>query len=286
MKFIIKLVFALLLCTFSTQLLTAQDVIHKANGDKLLSKIVEVGSFEIKYYKHEGTQDLLYAIDKREVTKVVFENGQIEYFESQLDNPDRYAHQKYQALKMDFLAPLRGHFEFSYEKMVKPGRGYELKLGIIGPGVNQYDESIKDRGAYLSASAKLTRKPDFSAVGTIRTHVLNGTYIRPEVVFGAYKRSNTSRDWNSNRETTKTENRVYGGFLLNVGKQWMFGDLLIVDVFYGAGYGIDNTDGFYDGVHYGMSSLGDGFGLIVSAGLSVGIQIGGKKKKKEVVVNY
>jgi len=278
MKFIINLVFALLVCTFSTQLLTAQDVIHKVNGDQLSSKIVEIGSYEIKYYKHGESQELLYAIDKREVKKVVFENGQVEYYESQIDNSARYAHQKNQALKMDFLAPLRGHFEFSYEKMVKPGRGYELKLGIIGPGI-KFNEYVKDRGAYLSASVKLSKKPDFSTAGTMRTHILNGFYARPEIVFGAYKHSWTSYDWYDYEETTKSESRVYGGVLLNLGKQWVVGDALIIDLFCGIGYGIDNTDGFSDGIHYGMSTIGDGVGFAVSAGFSVGIPIGRKKKK-------
>ena len=115
---------------------------------------------------------------------------------------------------------------------------------------------------------------------TRRTHILNGAYLRPEIIFGTYSRTESDRyydNWGSGiNNNTERKMVSYGGFLLNFGKQWLVGNAIVVDIYYGIGYGVDNTDGFLDSIHYGMSTFEDGIGLAFSGGISIGIPFGGK----------
>ena len=271
MKQVIKLVAAFILIIFSLQGMYAQDLIHKKTGTIIEANIIEVGSNEIKYRLFNKSENLVYAIEKLDIRRVEFENGEVETYSSNLNNPELYAGQKNQVVKVDFLSPLRGHTELTYGKMTKPGRGYELKLGIIGLG-KQYDYN-EDVGGYFSFSYKIARLPKFITAQTRRAHILNGAYFRPEIIVGAYSSKNTyNSPWDSNSNTDK-KTVTYGGFLLNVGNQWMVGNGIVIDAYFGFGYGADNG-GSWDGLHYGMSSFGEGISLASSAGISIGIPFG------------
>lgn len=273
MKPIIKLVTAFILIIFSLQGMYAQDLIHKKTGIIIEANIIEVGSNEIKYHLFNKSDNLIYAIEKIDIRKVEFENGEVETYKHNLNNPELYAGQKNQVVKVDFLAPLRGHTELTYGKMTKPGRGYELKLGLIGVG-KQYD-NFKDVGGYFSFSYKIARLPKFMNAQTRRTHILNGAYFRPEIIAGVYSSKDTyDSPWDPT-PSTDSKTVTYGGFLLNFGNQWMVGNGMVIDAYFGFGYGADNG-GNWDGVHYGMSSFGDGVTLATSAGISIGIPFGGK----------
>ena len=130
-----KKVFILaLLFTCSSQLLKAQDKIYRNNGKVVLAKVIEVGASEIKYKEYNNPDGPIYVLETDRVKKIVYENGKVETFEDNLKDMERYAGQKRQAIKMNFLSPLYGYFEAGYEKTTAFGRSYEFSLGIIGAG--------------------------------------------------------------------------------------------------------------------------------------------------------
>jgi hypothetical protein len=76
MKKFLLLVFGIMLFN----LLSAQDLIIKKNGDEINGKIQEVGITEIKYKKPGNPDGPLYAVLKSEVFMVKYENGTKEVF--------------------------------------------------------------------------------------------------------------------------------------------------------------------------------------------------------------
>ena len=60
--------------------LYSQDIILKKNGKSIESKIDEIGIDKIKYHKYSNLSGPVFIILKDDVSKITFENGEIETF--------------------------------------------------------------------------------------------------------------------------------------------------------------------------------------------------------------
>lgn len=276
----------------------SQDKIYKKGGEIIEAKITEVGTDEIKYRIFSDQSGPMYSLDKDRIIKVVYQNGRIETYQSNLKDPKLYEDQAKSAVKVNFLAPLLGFTQLNFEHSLRPGRAYELSLGIIGLGKRQelrsyYSSSSqttaityrKASGAFLAGGYKLSKLPDFMNKGAKYSHVLQGTYIKPEVSFGVYDQNFVGR-YQANTPVINRETIVFGGLLVNLGKQWVLGELLLVDLFGGVGYALDNrnrtrgnSESNYDnfvGNHFALTSGAEsGFGI--NGGFKIGILINRKK---------
>lgn len=58
----------------------AQDVIVKKDGSTILSKVVEIGTEEVKYKKHSNQNGPTYTIQKAEIQAINYENGEKDTF--------------------------------------------------------------------------------------------------------------------------------------------------------------------------------------------------------------
>lgn len=65
---------------FSASIATAQDVILKKDNTTVLSKVLEITSTEIKYKKWSNQEGPTYSINRSEVTRINFQNGDVEQF--------------------------------------------------------------------------------------------------------------------------------------------------------------------------------------------------------------
>jgi hypothetical protein len=65
----------------------AQDTLVKRDGDKILSKILEVGASDLKYKRSDSPDGPVYVIHKWEVRYVVYTNGRKESFEDVIPPP-------------------------------------------------------------------------------------------------------------------------------------------------------------------------------------------------------
>lgn len=72
---------------FASTQVSAQDVIVKKDGTTILSKVVEVGSSEIKYKKHSHQDGPTYSLSASEILSINYENGEKEIIEAK-DSPD------------------------------------------------------------------------------------------------------------------------------------------------------------------------------------------------------
>jgi len=277
----------------------AQDKIYKKGGEIIEARITEVGTDEIKYRVFSDQSGPMYSLDKDRIIKVVYENGRVETYQSNLKDPKLYEDQAKDAIKVNFLAPLLGYTQFNYEHNLRPGRGYELSLGIIGLGKKQdigsfYDSATKSTtttyreasGVFIGGGYKFSKMPDFVNKGAKYSHVLQGAYVKPELMLGTYKHNNIeSFPTGGSAPRVSRESISFGGLLVNLGKQWVLGELLLIDVYGGLGYAVDsrnasqdNTEYDYDYInnHYALTT-GTDSGLGFTGGFKIGILINRKK---------
>jgi len=249
---------------------TAQDLIMKKNNELIKCKIREIGLDEVKYNLPEYSADVLFAIDKDKIVKIIFENGQEMEFEKEMTNPANYLENKKNIIKIDFLSPLTGNTTFAYERSLRPGRSFEATLGLIGLGVDASDRNAG--GAFTKFGYKLIKDPDFYLRGMRYAHVLKGSYIKPEVALGFYNHDVWMwRNWSSSQSSEKERESVFSGTVqLVVGKQWIMDNAFAVDFFVGVGYGFSSGSSDYRTYHYGYSVMDESFPIAFSAGLKIG----------------
>ncbi|MDA0713672.1 MAG: hypothetical protein O2867_05120 [Bacteroidetes bacterium] len=100
--------------------------------------------------------------------------------------------------------------------------------------------------------------------------MLKGGYIKPEVQIGSFFYDETRRDEFGNRENLNNQTEVYGGFIINLGKQWVFSDIFLVDISLGGGYGFSSNDGVNGNYSLLLSQM-DGMAFALRSSLNIGI---------------
>ncbi|MDA3944628.1 MAG: hypothetical protein PF694_13940 [Bacteroidetes bacterium] len=269
-----RIVLSFLLILSSLQLVLAQDKIIQRNEEVIQCKIKEIGLDEVKYVLPEISNDLLFAIDKDNIEKIVFENGKEMAFEKSLKNPANYLDNRKNALKIDFLSPLSGNTTISYERSLKPGRSIEGELGIIGLGIDPGDEN--PGGVFLRFGYKFLKSPDFYLRGLRYAHLLKGSYIKPALTIGLFSRQNYYYDYVNEYGDdyyyygdNRTETTVTGAIQLVLGKQWVIDNAFLIDLYWGIGYGFSSN---YNGPNYYYSHtiMDETFPMSLSAGLKMG----------------
>lgn len=248
----------LLLNLFSIAALS-QDKIYRNNGKVIEAKIIEVGSSEIKYREYNNPNGPVYVLETDKIKKIVYENGKEEKFADNLKDPERYAGQLNKAVKLNFLAPLYGYTEFGFEKSTGVGKGFEFSVGIIGLGksnlIDYYSSQFntvkrKQSGAFVSGGYKFSKLPDFVIFGrTKMTHLMQGTYVKPIVYVGHYKENQIIHKANGTYVVGK-QNVTFGALQIELGRQWVFGNRFLLDIYEGIGYGFDNKKDSYQDEYY------------------------------------
>jgi hypothetical protein len=227
-------IISVLLMLSTVQLIRAQDRIIKRDGDIIECKVEEIGSEEIKYTLSEFGPDLQFGILKSKVDRILFADGRemlIDHLEfaretTEMNSEDLFLVQRRNAVKMAFLSPLTGVTSFSYERALKPGRSIEFTLSLIGLGFNNPEDAA---GLGLKAGYKFIRSPDHFIRGMRYAHILKGGYVRPEFSFARYDLR------------TRQEAVIKAALMVNLGKQWVFSDVFLVDLYFGVGYGMTNS---------------------------------------------
>jgi hypothetical protein len=258
----------------------SQDKIYKLNKEVILCKIVVLGEDEVSYTMKE-MGDLVIIIDADRIEKIVFESGKEITFSNKLEDPELYLGQKKNAIKVGMFSPLTGALSLGYERSIKPGQSMEGTIGLIGIGRDI--ENVNPGGAYIKYGYKFISTPNFAVKGMRYSHLLKGGYLKPEISFATYQQTFTSYNWipgtNANVATSSRENVVAGTIMLNIGKQWVLGDLILVDLYGGMGYGFDNVKNLTNAYEYGGPAYHYGFivgsdmPLAFTAGFKVGMLI-------------
>ena len=268
--------------------LFAQDKIYKKHGPVINAKVIEIGVDDIKYKLTDSPDGPVYVVEKSSLQKIVFADGRVEKYEISYKDPENYEGQLTKAIKLNFLSPLMGYTEFGYEKSLSPIKSYEIEFGIIGAGKNTISETYYYGGTNLDykrnafgffadAGYKFKKLPTFFNRGMRMTHVMQGSYIKPTFTFGYYT-DNALNTKDYNNPFVEKRHNVFGALTLNLGKQWVFGDKFLLDIFFGLGYAFDNRknsneDYVYEDYlynHFVIQTNGGSGSLCLTSGVKVG----------------
>jgi hypothetical protein len=281
---------ALLICGATAN---AQDKLYRKNGEILKVKVLEVSSTEVKYRLFGKPDDSpIYVLERDRIKKIVYEDGREEKATATLDlkDPEQYLDQKKNALKINFLGPLVGFTQISYERSTGVGKSFEVGLTIIGAGKNRqlsydyyYNNTITEKnmdqfGFAIAGGYKFNKLPDFLFGKTRFTHLMQGAYVKPMLYIGNYKENVLFYKTNTQTYVIDRQNVTFGALQIELGKQWVFGDSFVLDWYGGFGYGVDNknynnnsnNEDNTTAYNYLNARLGKSPGFSVNGGLKLG----------------
>lgn len=279
----IALLSLIILASFITS--TAQDIIHRKNNEQINCKIKEIGLDEVKYVLPNYPQDVLFSIDTEKISKVVFENGEELTFQKEMTNSQNYLDNRKDIIKLEFLSPLTGNTTLAWEHSLKPGKSIEATLGLVGLGLDPYDEN--QAGAFIKFGYKFIKDPDFYLRGMKYAHILKGSYVKPEISLGlVYHDITNSNSYIDNLgywhydEFSERANSFAGALQIVLGKQWVFDNIFSFDLHGGIGYGFlvssrKETHTYFDdeAYHYGFLVTPGDVPISFSGGLKIGLLI-------------
>ncbi len=294
MKLKLLLITCLTLISIAVQ---AQDKIYRKNGKVLEVKLIEIGSSEVKYRNFNEPDGPIYILETDRIKKIVSADGKEQTFKENVKDMESYEGQRTKAIKVNFFSPLYGYTEFGYEQSIGVGKSYEVSLGLIGLGKSETlsfyngpsNRSTNTKrgqaGAFISGGYKFNKLPDFILFGKTRmSHLMQGTYFKPSIYAGHYKENIIISKANASSVLGK-QNVTFGALQLELGKQRVFGEKVVLDTYFGIGYGFDNKKDTYqyengsnniyynDGsaFNYANARAGNSPSLSVSFGLKLGL---------------
>ncbi len=237
----------------------SQDKIYTRLQTKPIDgDVVEIGTNEIKY-KAPDRPSLVISIDKQDVVKIVYKNGQVNMINNPMQDMTYYQGQHLNNLKVSLMNIATGSTQLFYERSVKPGKSYEYELNLIGLGQDQKigttDFTMQQAGLGVGIGAKFIRLPDF-VNGSLRLrHLMQGSYIKPAISMNVFQRNfgtvaGTVAQGYYNSTEKKTCFSIHPH--VTIGKEWIMDNSVSIDIYGLLGYSFDNLFANY------QSSIQDG----------------------------
>lgn len=128
-----KQLFVIIFLLCSTNVF-AQDVIVKKDGSTILSKVIEIGSIEVKYKKHSNLEGPTYSILKSEIQTINYENGEKEKYNVE---PQQQSDFNYQNLTNKNEKEVSVKNKFAAEDLYKESRtlkAWSWVCVVVGAG--------------------------------------------------------------------------------------------------------------------------------------------------------
>lgn len=271
-------------------LFAQQDKLYLKNGTVIEGAVIETSDETVKIkIKRTGAEDLVRTFSVEELDRIEFRDGTSQAFSHELEVTPALdiSEMKRRGIKINFFGPLYGHTDITYENQTRPGRAYEVTLGIIGLGKNRNIESeflLGDNnkrsaaGLFVSGGFKFQTKPTYRQKNKRYTHLMQGWFIKPTVTAGAYSQNRIRRQRIGEENVfgipvtlygqpvVEKERITFGAIEIKAGKQWVFSNSFYMGFDLGLGYVFDNAESssgsfdFSDVVrsHYAMSKFGSG----------------------------
>jgi hypothetical protein len=303
-----KNLFLSLLLIAGAQIASAQDKIYTTTQKAPIEgEVTEISVAEIKY-KPTGRPFPVTTLDKQDVVKIVYANGEVFMVNNPLKDFAVYGDQRRWNAKLDLFSPLLGYTNLFLEHSVKPGRSIEYQLDLIGLGKDQYinypnyngtsypDAKFGARGIGLGYGIKFLRLPDY-VNGQVRLrHILQGSYLKPAISAAYYSRNFIGSDLFG--VPTLQRKPVFDiNPNITFGRQFILDNTISLELYGTIGYSVDNvraTDKSvqndrtgptyisddsspFNAFGYTRFSSGD-FGLTLNGGIRVGYLFNVKKK--------
>ena len=272
--------------------ISAQDLIVKTDSTKVEAKITEISDFEIKYYDWDNQSGPLFIVAVDKIAYIKFANGKITNYSNHVNSLstdlDAAAINRKNILKVSPFSPMTGHLDFEYERVFSKRMTCVSEVGIIGVNANKYADN-KGLGVFFSGGVRFYKGQEIREKNTFYNNNFSGLYAQAKLGFEVY---NFDYDYweqtsTGSAEKTQNENVVGGSIMLGLGKQWVFGGRVTVDVGVALGYVFVNEftyttqeyvwDGSYTSNTYTITNslfhtgnFGNDIGLAGDAWLRVG----------------
>ena len=227
-------------------IVNAQDFIYTKSNDTVLCVITLVNKSFI-FYKTYDNKKITHQIEKDKVRRIVWKNGSTLVISKDEIPPVDYNSQKKNIIKLYPASPIFGKLAFGYERSIAKQMSIELTYGIIGIG-SDFNEH-KAKGQYFRLGYKFMRNPDVYFNTLHYSHILKGSFIRPDFIYSSFS-SNEYRDipnpvpGGDLHETYRASNHSIALFIV-IGKQWILKDKFSVSVHTGLGYSYATASGYY-----------------------------------------
>jgi hypothetical protein len=272
-KFAFTLLVLIIACTAY-----AQDTIYRVDNRKIICKVREIGTSEIKYTKIDNPDGPLYAIAKSDVLKIVYANGTVEILEPgslSVAPPTAKRHYK-RAITTRPFSPLFGYVSVGYQHAIAPNRALTGEVGFIGVQVGDlYQPST---GGYLRVGFRMKRTPEIIMPGMEWGYNLAGFYFEPQLVLSTFSREYTTYTQGSYQAVTRTGQFTSGAFLIGLGRQMIVGDIVTIDLGASVGYAFtdhpntSNTEFFnFPANYYSHMAGGESFPIAWKFTFAMGI---------------
>jgi len=221
--------------------ISAQDLIVKTDSTKVEAKITEISDFEIKYYDWDNQSGPLFIVAVDKIAYIKFANGKITNYANHANSlstdVDAAAINRKNILKVSPFSPMTGHLDFEYERVFSKRMTCVSEVGIIGVNANKYADN-KGLGVFFSGGVRFYKGQEIREKNTFYNNNFSGLYAQAKLGFEVY-----NFDYNywtqtddGFTEVTRDENVVGGSIMLGLGKQWVFGGRVTVDVGAALGY--------------------------------------------------
>ena len=272
--------------------ISAQDLIVKTDSTKVEAKITEISDFEIKYYDWDNQSGPLFIVAVDKIAYIKFANGKITNYANHANSlstdVDAAAINRKNILKVSPFSPMTGHLDFEYERVFSKRMTCVSEVGIIGVNANKYADN-KGLGVFFSGGLRFYKGQEIREKNTFYNNNFSGLYAQAKLGFEVYNFDYNYWEQTSTGSTEKTQNEnvVGGSIMLGLGKQWVFGGRVTVDVGVALGYVFVNEftyttqeyvwDGSYTSNTYTITNslfhtgnFGNDLGLAGDAWLRVG----------------
>ena len=236
----IILLFSLVILTVSG---ISQDTLFKKVGDPIICKVIEIGEDEVKYKTLDYLDGPSFSISASKLNYIRLANGTVHRFEENemmATGADNKLLEKKNAIKISPFRLLLGSLNLGFEHVQKFGLHWEGEVGLIGIG-NKDNLNRNEKGAWVYGGPKMLLRKETYSKGERYYHYLHGSYFRPQI--GFEYQTGIDRGYDSNLDNVESKYKlVHFGLMLNIGKQWVLGDIMTLDIWFGIGMASNNLD--------------------------------------------
>ncbi len=254
---------------------SAQDRIYRMNPvEEIEGRVLEVGEQSVRYTRADTRDDVIFNVPVQYLQKIVFEDGKELVYNDVVD----VSNDRRDAIKLSFLSLIYDAPTLFYERGIRPGQSMEVGLGVIGVGLAEpYADAS---GVIVKAGYKFMSRPEHYQNKFRYAHLLKGSYIKPELTLVHYGYSDEFYEWPGGNGNGPYERNRKQVTLFNVGivggKQWVFDDKFLLDLFCGVGFALGDNDEA-EGWHYNFVGGAPEMPATFTAGFKVGILLGKKR---------
>lgn len=140
---------------------SAQDVIVKKDGSTILSKVIEIGTTEIKYKKWNNQNGPMYTIGKNDVQTINYENGEKETFSDVVTSQPQQGF-NYNDYTSQMAESMAANNRLQKERLLASAKSWRVVgnvwywvsfLGGIGGGIVLYASGYKESTYWICAGS-------------------------------------------------------------------------------------------------------------------------------------